>query len=73
MTTEEYDLEGKGPDETAEIIRDKLLECENCGSKMKEGIDGLEKGTTSSGQMALKAEFDCFCGYHNVNTAVLGP
>lgn len=59
-------------EEAAQLLTDKLFECEEC-ERPHEGTQAdLAWGRASDGRMAVRAEFQCpQCGWQNRNTAFL--
>lgn len=70
---EQHDVGGMDQEKLAQLLTDRLFECEQCEKPHEETEAALDYGWTGDGRMALKAEFECpECGWQNRNTAFLG-
>lgn len=70
---EEYDVGEMDRDQLAQMLADKLYECEQCGQPHEGTVADLEYGWTPDRRMGISAEFQCpRCGWNNRNTAFLG-
>lgn len=70
---EEHDLTDKDEDEMAQLIADRLFECEQC-ERPNVGTQAALEKKWIDGRLRIRAAFTCpECGWQNRNTAYLGP